>query len=205
MNSNGLARHYDKLTPRERLPLILAADARGDETEVGRLVSSAPAAGYRLRDFHGLGQALDRLAAWHLLELLDLAAVYWQVLGAHAVEGSPSRGKEAEAGRNHLGGKVKLAAYLFTARLDGWRQFCCGLNIDPEHLLAALPGYEMLTRTEGAARGMAFTQEEASGWLRHQFADAAPPGATLEPEVVTADGVALELAETLDGLAARWE
>ena len=26
MNMNGLAKHYDRLTPRERFPLILAAE-----------------------------------------------------------------------------------------------------------------------------------------------------------------------------------
>ena len=38
MNTNGLARLYDRLTPRERLPLIMAASARGDEMERERLV-----------------------------------------------------------------------------------------------------------------------------------------------------------------------
>ena len=35
MNTNGLAKLYDRLTPKERLPLILAASARGDEAEQG--------------------------------------------------------------------------------------------------------------------------------------------------------------------------
>jgi hypothetical protein len=42
MNSNGLAKRYDKLSPREPVPLLVAADACGDEAEFARLRSSAP-------------------------------------------------------------------------------------------------------------------------------------------------------------------
>jgi hypothetical protein len=48
MNTKGLARHYAILTPWERLPLILAASARGDEQERSRLATSAPRVGYQL-------------------------------------------------------------------------------------------------------------------------------------------------------------
>ena len=40
MNTNGLAKLYGQLTPKERLPLILAASARGDEAERNRPTKS---------------------------------------------------------------------------------------------------------------------------------------------------------------------
>lgn len=42
MNRNTLSQHYDQFTPRERLRLALAAQARGDEEEVVRLRHSCP-------------------------------------------------------------------------------------------------------------------------------------------------------------------
>jgi hypothetical protein len=58
MNTKVLAKLYDRLTPRERLPLILAASARNDEVEGQRLAQSAPRMALRLPDYHGLGEGL---------------------------------------------------------------------------------------------------------------------------------------------------
>ena len=41
MNTESLAKLYDRLTPFERVPLIAAAVSRGDEVERDRLVRSA--------------------------------------------------------------------------------------------------------------------------------------------------------------------
>jgi hypothetical protein len=41
MNTQGLTKMYDQLTPRERLPLIVAASVRADTVERARLVDSA--------------------------------------------------------------------------------------------------------------------------------------------------------------------
>jgi hypothetical protein len=58
MNSNSLARHYNKLTPWERVPLIIAAGLRDDGTERERLVSSAPTNLFHVPDFRGLSEDL---------------------------------------------------------------------------------------------------------------------------------------------------
>lgn len=49
MNTTKLAKHYESLTPEERLPLIIAACCRGDETERARLANSAPFVTYQAR------------------------------------------------------------------------------------------------------------------------------------------------------------
>ena len=41
MNTNRFDQLYNQLTPRERLPMIMAAHLRGDAAEQNRLVSSA--------------------------------------------------------------------------------------------------------------------------------------------------------------------
>jgi hypothetical protein len=81
MNTNGLAKLYDRLTPKERLPLILAASARGDQTEQDRLAHSAPKKEWRMPDYYGLAEAMLFASLFHLLQLLDVAALFWQVNG----------------------------------------------------------------------------------------------------------------------------
>jgi hypothetical protein len=165
MNTNTLAKLYDRLTPRERLPLIMAASARGDELEKDRLRRSAPQVGYRLPDYHGLSEGLLLGCLLHLLEVLDVAALYWRVSGLLA-------GWEAltdkDAAAEKLDGPLKMFAYAFTAKLDGWRRFCAELQVDPELLMAGLPGYDTVKRIEEEARAIAFTPEEATAYLQRK-------------------------------------
>jgi hypothetical protein len=48
VNTKGLARLYDRLTPWARLPLLLAALHRGDDAEAQHLAVSAPRIQLRL-------------------------------------------------------------------------------------------------------------------------------------------------------------
>ncbi len=165
MNTNGLAKLYEHLTPKERLPLILAASARGDEAERDRLARSAPREGFRLPDYYGLAEGMLLASLFHLLELLDLAALYWQVNGL--LEQEEALGKKAnKALRDRFEGLTRMFAYLFLLKLDGWRRFCSEFRTDPELLMDGLPGYETAKRTEEEARTMTFTSEEATAWMR---------------------------------------
>jgi len=62
------------------LPLIVAASSRADDVEVDRLIRSAPRHALRVPDYWGLAEGLKELATYYLLEQLDLAASYWQVM-----------------------------------------------------------------------------------------------------------------------------
>jgi hypothetical protein len=73
MNTNGLARLYDKLTPWERVPLIIAAGARGDQEEPERLKNAAPTHLYEVPDYHRLREAMYQLANLQLIIQMDLA------------------------------------------------------------------------------------------------------------------------------------
>src|SRR5437763_1672986 len=81
MNTKNLAKNYDRLTARERLPLLLAASAREDAVERQRLLDSAPRIDLRAPHHHGLGEALFTAAHFHMMTQLDLAAKYWQWWG----------------------------------------------------------------------------------------------------------------------------
>ena len=206
MNTEGLAKLYDTLTPRERLPLIIGAAARGDEGERQRLMASAPKMSFQVTDYFGLAEALKEAAEFHLLTLLDLAANYWQWWGlwmAHDLPGRSKasskpdrrRKKDAEAEGCRLAFLVRYFAYRFTVHMDGWRQFCSEMHIDPEVQLNFMIGWDMITRTEQRARDLAFTPEGAALFLWSE---------TVDPKGEESGDDKLPQVETAAGLAQVW-
>jgi hypothetical protein len=166
MNTNGLAKLYDKLTPRERLPMIAAASLRDDQAEWRRLADSAPMVNWRLPDYHGLGEGIQLLLHFHIAELLDLAANYWQAAGRHAEYAALEDEDDPTAERLY---KVQcMFAYLFLCHCDAWRLVAKEMHLDADLLLGTLPGYSTVMRTEGAARLMALTADEATAFLRER-------------------------------------
>ena len=181
MNSKCLAKLYDRLTPRERLPLILASSARGDDVEGQRLAQSAPRMALRLPDYHGLGEGLFLASLFHLIGVLDVAALFWLTQGRLA-EWQSWADKDEDDSLNRLDAKVRMWAYVLTAKRDGWRRFCAEFQVDPELLLSDVPGYDTVKRSEEAARLLAFSVDEARAWLRKT--------STATAEVVTAESEA---------------
>src|SRR5262245_54550979 len=74
MNTNGLAKHYDALTAMERFCLIWAAVERDDAQEQHRLMSAAKRLYYSEADVAPLMTALEAVARFTFLDLLDEAA-----------------------------------------------------------------------------------------------------------------------------------
>ena len=195
MNTNGLAKLYEYLTPMERLPLILAASAREDEAERDRLVRSVPKLGFRLLDFYGLAEGLTEASRFHLLELVDLTAGHWQARcllaewEALSHEGEPSPPE-------WFYGIPAMIAYLMITKLDGWRRFCSEFNTDPELLMDGLPGYDTVKTAETAARNTAYTHDEVIDWMRE--------GGKETVEVPTVESVAASLWVFVNSRAGRW-
>ena len=77
MNTKGLAKLYDRLTPAERLPLIIAAAERGDDAERDRLVNAAGRITLSMSDHSPYARAFDELATLIFLELLEDAGNYF--------------------------------------------------------------------------------------------------------------------------------
>jgi hypothetical protein len=158
MNTNALAKHYATLSLRERLPLIMAASRRGDEVERERLATSAPKVGWSVPDYFGLSMAFAEVSNLHLMELLDLAAVYFRALGladSHSL---------SEEQRERMNDAALMFGYLLKVNLAGWRQFCAENGFDPDLCWSCLPGFEPVRRAEGEAGRVAFT---AGGALRY--------------------------------------
>jgi len=148
MHTDVLGRHYAKLTPLERFPLIMAAASRGDEAERERLAQSAPKVCYSLSHHWGVATSFEFLANFTLLKLLDLAAKCLEAFGAAAHQKRRRDDHTLDAWD-----AVLYAGYEFTAHLDGWWKFCAELNVDPEAFWKIMPGYETVKRAERFTKG----------------------------------------------------
>jgi hypothetical protein len=195
MTTDCLARLYDRLTPRERLPLIIAASARGDDADRARLVGSAPTSLFRVPDYYGLADGLRTLAMFHVAEMLDLAARYWRGSGMLTQE-EDFRGRAGKAERARWFDAERMLGYLLVVNGDGWKRFCSEMRVDGDLLLKELPGYETLARAEEVGRLMAFTREDAAAWIRKMCGPSA--------EALTSDAVVASMWEFLDCQAERW-
>jgi hypothetical protein len=205
MNTNDLARLYDRLTPRERLPLIVAASVRGDAVERARLTASAPSMGLAVPHHYTLARALSEAAHMQMVTLLNVAANFWQwwglwgwhgrapgKIGPHRRRAGKRKGAAADAEEVRLDSMGRYPAFLFVVHFDGWKQFCSELTVDPDALLEIMPGWDMIGRTETQARERAFAREDAALFLlseRLPARDAVSEEVNL-PQVVTAEGLA---------------
>jgi hypothetical protein len=164
MNTDRLARHYEKLAPKERFLLIVAAAARNDEEERQRLVQSAPPVRYRVGHHWGVASSFEFLANFHFMELVEIAAYYLELL-ARVANHRPKKGDDS-FDEWHDG--MLLGGYLFKTRWVGWRSFCADFNLDPDIHWSILPGFQLLKRAERASGtnpktglpGLAFVEEE---------------------------------------------
>ncbi len=71
-NSNGLHRHYDRLSPEERFRLDVLATARGDARESEKLTSSCPRKTYTANDY-GFSGRWQAAVETNLFVCLDLS------------------------------------------------------------------------------------------------------------------------------------
>jgi hypothetical protein len=195
MSTDCVAKLYERLTPRERLPLIFAASARGDEVDRARLIASAPRNDFLLPDYFGLAEGMRTLAFFHAAEMLDLAARYWRASGMVARE-DDTRCKAGNAEQARWLDAARMLAYLFVVNADGWSRFCSDMRVDADLLLKKMPGYHTLISAEEVARGMAFTSEEATAYVC---------GVNRESvEALTTGTVVASLREFLELQADRW-
>lgn len=189
MNTKALSNCYDTLTARERLPLILAATARGDEVERDRLVRSAPRVVYSVSNYMGLADAFDTVRMFHLLELLATAADYLLTYWLADTD-------DDEFSRRMLDCAF-LHGYLFKAKLEAWRLFCGEHGFNAEDSWKPLPGNDTVRRAEQLAEHAAFSSEVATAYLKRLGRE------NLEPP--TAACIAADLGEALKDRVELWE
>ena len=197
MNTKAMAKLYDRLTPWERLPLIVAAVDRGDDAEAQRLSRSAPRIQLSLPDYHGLSDGLMLLTFFHVIGQLERGLLYWHATGAAAEAEEFPVGEDDKDLAERLWGVARLTAYRLGFEADGWARFCAELHLDGEALLRDLPCYDSLRRTQQTARALAWTADEAADCLRRLG-----PGDAALP---TVEGVVKTLQKFLDERVAWWD
>ncbi len=162
MNINTLAKLYDRLTPLERMPLIIAAVDRGDRAEADRLSRSAPRIHVGLPDYHGLGEGLLFLSLFHAINQLDLAVLFWHAQGLASEWEEVAVDANDRARPDRLCDMIQLLAYRLCVETDAWRLLWGDLHIDSETLLRDLPCYSTIQLAERAARAIICTPEETA-------------------------------------------
>jgi hypothetical protein len=169
MKSNGkLQKHYDKLTPRERLALILGAIERGDETERAALVDTAPHWTYRLPHHQNLYDVLQLLALSHLVNQLQRALTISTLAHVGENDNMPYRG-------------ACIAAYVFCVQADTWRAFCDELGIGENAIIAEFKdALAALEFAEEIARAIAYTFDEAQAAMQRVIGSDADALITIE-------------------------
>jgi hypothetical protein len=209
VQTTRLARNYDVLSCWERLPLLVAAAARGDTVEVGRFTRSAPSDVFCVPDCHALVRGLAFLAHSYLLQQLNRAALFWKMIGFMDQE-PPKAGKRGE-GRvdDGLARGVRVLGRSFVVSADGWQLFCQRLDIDPDVPLRGLPGYEAVRQMDELARAMSCTPDEMSAWLGEALGrDDRSAGGAHATEFAeppdTAETVAQGMLAFLEGELAIW-
>lgn len=187
MNPNAISRHYEKLTPRERLPLIMAADARGDVTEYQRLVQSASRCQFTVPDHFPLAMAFQEVANVHLIELLAVAAAYW-ASSAHMKN-------ETDGGRSL--DLYRLLGYRFKVLWDAWCEVVEELRIDPNAYFRLTLGFGMLELTVQATAQGTISPDEADQCIRRGTQNARSSAIRVERE-------AQSLRDVFKARAAFW-
>jgi len=138
--------------------LVIAAGARGDELEQARLVRSAPKDCCGRPDYVVLSRALDKLADVYLIHQLDLVGRIWRWKFVDENQAHSRQRKQAGAPPRL---PIPVFCYLLMVYAEGWRRFCAELQIDPDALLAPMPGYHIVLDTEAIARRIGYTAEHA--------------------------------------------
>jgi hypothetical protein len=208
MNTNHLVRQYDKLSAPERLALLLAATARGDEVERVRLLETAPRLALSVPHQFGLTESFLLLSQLQFMELLDVAGSY---LAALAATGERRR-RETEAAWE----AVLLTGYQFNTYLAGWRQFCAGFHLEPLTMWGIWPGYPTIQRVERLAGrdsqtglvGAAYAEEGVARYLAAKDlgdAAASEESAWQKYQPLTAAHRVAELRAAWEFLRKRWE
>jgi hypothetical protein len=209
VQTTGLAHNYGVLTCWERLPLLVAAAARGDTVEVSRLTRSAPTETFRVTDCRAVVQGLAHLAHSYLLRQLDRVVLIWQMTSL--LEHEPLGNSKQCEGRidDRLLRAARATARCFVVFADAWQLFCERLGIDSEVPLRGLPGYAAVQQTHELARSMACTSEEMIAWLKEAIQREHPPtsGAPdyeLSDHAETAEDLARNMLTYLESELAIW-
>jgi hypothetical protein len=129
-----------RLTPWERLPLLLAAQDRSDDAEAQRLSTRCRASTSACPDYHGLRDGLMLLTFFHVIGQLERGLLFWQLTVTAADWEEFSIGPADKDRIERLWGLARLTAYRLGVEADGWARFCAELHLDGRRCCATYRG-----------------------------------------------------------------
>jgi hypothetical protein len=228
VNTNRVARHYDRLTAEERFALIVQANTRGHKVESDRLVRAGRHIMLTLPGHAPHSFAFSEIANFTLLELLDAAASFENAataarecqdsLPAGDLDNLEEDGTE-EPGSDHAADveqddaqdpadwqcfDMMLAhGHVLKVKGDGWQTFCRRLNLPPFVFWQQLPGWRRLERALKVAERCSFTLD---GMLSFMNVHRPDPGPEITADkMLTAESFASELEQQYRARVRFWD
>ena len=156
MHTNGLAKHYDALNPRERFVLMQAATMRDDTGEVRRLADAAKQISFSTSDFTPFEESWRLLEMAFIGDMMYECAAFWQAFYLTARHDDES---------DRLPELLFALGYRVVNLFDGWARFCEGTQIPAPGVVQQYGGWPFIVDTVETARGVAFTEAQMQGWL----------------------------------------
>lgn len=139
---NNIQQHYDKLTNNERFSLLLAAAAREDIAERGKILQATPRKRWEVHTTFGLGNAFDWLAMWHMMQQLGQGAALYYLL--YNDDLAADQAKET----------IELLQRRILETRKAWQIVCAEYGADPAQLLDGLPFIELYNQIGRTAETM---------------------------------------------------
>jgi hypothetical protein len=153
MNLKRVSKHYDKLTPRERFSLIVAAGVRGDDSEQDLLKRSAPTQLFRVPAHRGYAEAFCDVACLYLLQQLETGVHCGKCLTLL---------ESAETTSERLWNCLGLFGHQFVVRRQAWQRLCEEYRVDGDAILSIYPGFDVVRALDQMISPLAFTPEQAT-------------------------------------------
>jgi len=156
MRKRTLEQLYGRLKPGERIPLLLAAEQRQDQTEYQQLFDASPIQNWYLPEHLMAELSLHVLTLTYVTQQLEAAGIVFFALFQMNQQPSSDLDRMGEA-----------AAYFFTINAQGWKGFCNQLGISSGVLVQGNYDGWLLSLCEQHMPNLAPTEAE----LRETFGD----------------------------------
>ena len=163
MTTHRLSTLYDQLSVWERIPLLVSAQSRKDETEYQRLFTASPMRSWRFSEHLIAEQALHVLALCYINEQLDAAGTYFFALFELL--------RADDAPNQDISLMANTSAYIFTVNSRAWQLFCSELGIAHHELIASNQNGWFLPYCEEQMAAAAPSAKELLAYLQESNKD----------------------------------
>jgi hypothetical protein len=181
-----LTRHYEKLTPRERFSLIVAAGIRGDEADREKLMRSAPKKAFSVPNHRGYAEGFADVGSLYVAQQLETGIWMWRVLAM--IEGDQKDSPRWEQ-------CLAMFASRFLVWRKAWRMLCEEYGVDGDAVLSVHPTWKTVQQLAELAEILALSPDEAAVYVHERDEEAS---------LVTAEEICEVLKEAVEERVRWW-